>query len=46
MGLLVNKFQPSGSGKPNDGNAARIFLKKYGESARITGVNESPILRL
>jgi len=28
MGRLVNKFKPSGSGMPNDVNAARSFLEK------------------
>ena len=46
MGRLVNKFKPSGSGTTNDVNAARTCFKNYRESARITGVNGSPVLRI
>jgi len=46
MDPLVNKFKPSGSGTPNDVNAARRCFKNDRESARITGVNGSPVLRI
>jgi hypothetical protein len=45
MGRLVKQFKPGGSGTPNNGNAARSFFFNYRKSARIAGVNESPILR-
>jgi hypothetical protein len=46
MGVfLVNKVKPGGSGTSNDGNTASEAFKNYGESARITGVNENLVPR-
>jgi len=46
MGILANKFTPGGSGSSKGGNTVRRIFKVYEESASITGVNESIILRI
>ena len=44
MGLTVDKTKP-GSGNTNDGNTARQFFRNHSISAKITGINETIIIR-